>query len=84
MTAVRQYEIIPLQGQSFAGPGDSGALVFLVDNSGPGNREKLTCIGMLIGCTNYFTGIVTPIGNVLEALNLKPYFHKFKEESMEQ
>ena len=81
---LRQYEIIPLNGQSFAGHGDSGALVFLVDNTGPENQEKLTCIGMLIGCTNYLTGIVTPIGDVLQALNLNHGFHKFTEESMEQ
>ncbi|KAK3104578.1 hypothetical protein FSP39_005305 [Pinctada imbricata] len=47
-------------------PGDSGSAVFAKENDG-----TLTCIGIAIGITSYGTTVVTPIGAVLDALNLK-------------
>ncbi|XP_021359687.1 uncharacterized protein LOC110454497 isoform X1 [Mizuhopecten yessoensis] len=49
-------------------PGDSGSGVFFVDRTGMG--QELTCIGMAIGSTSNGTAVVTPIVDILDALQL--------------
>ncbi|XP_021359678.1 uncharacterized protein LOC110454492 isoform X3 [Mizuhopecten yessoensis] len=53
---------------AFFQPGDSGSGVFFVDRTGMG--QELTCIGMAIGSTSNGTAIVTPIVDILDALQL--------------
>ena len=75
--AMRQYEILPESDGMFALNGDSGSIVFML------KRKKLVCVGMLIGCTSYKAGIVTPITPILQALRLPPRLHRFDDDPME-
>ena len=73
----KQYEIMPRHLQTFAKPGDSGALVFLIDTA-EDKTDKFICIGMVVGGTSHSSVVVTPIGEVLEALGLpKKTLHQF-------
>jgi hypothetical protein len=64
----KQIEILPKDGNSpFLMKGDSGAFVFMITNNEP---LVLKCIGMAIAVTSYGSCIMTPIGDVLNALNL--------------
>jgi hypothetical protein len=61
----KQIEIVPVGTTSAAG--DSGSLVFRVDTFQ--NRKELVCIGLAVGGTSH-SSLVTPIKDVLEALDL--------------
>ncbi|KAJ8313562.1 hypothetical protein KUTeg_008123 [Tegillarca granosa] len=74
-----QYEIQQIGNIPFFKPGDSGSGVFLVDD-----QRELHCIGMAIGCTSYGSAIVTPIGEILEALALPKRLKRFYHEPMEE
>ncbi|KAK3591052.1 hypothetical protein CHS0354_026066 [Potamilus streckersoni] len=64
-----QMEITPLHGfHRFAQKGDSGAIVFMAKR---GNRNKLVAVGMVVGGTTSDTAVVTPILDILKALDLK-------------
>ncbi|XP_060555803.1 uncharacterized protein LOC132716510 isoform X2 [Ruditapes philippinarum] len=62
-------------GLPFADQGDSGALVFVVDNN-----SQHTCIGIVEGGTTYGTVVVTPIVPILEELNV-PGLKSFEKET---
>ncbi|XP_060560066.1 uncharacterized protein LOC132720096 [Ruditapes philippinarum] len=62
-------------GLPFADRGDSGALVFVVDD----NNSQHTCIGIVEGGTTYGTVVVTPIVPILEELNV-PCLKSFETE----
>ncbi|KAL3886982.1 hypothetical protein ACJMK2_026938 [Sinanodonta woodiana] len=62
-----QIEIKNCISQQFSERGDSGALV-MVDNED--NINDLSAIGLLVGSTSYHTTIASPIGDVLEKLNI--------------
>ncbi|XP_061180574.1 uncharacterized protein LOC133189181 [Saccostrea echinata] len=70
-------------GTSFALPGDSGALVFQLDPIATKNdQHRFHCIGMIVGGTSDYKTVVTPIGPILEALNVK--MHTFPQEKMDE
>ena len=60
-----QYEIQKQMYPYFFDKGDSGSAVFVKDGT------KLICIGLAIGITSFGTTVVTPIGEILDALGLK-------------
>ncbi|KAK3089106.1 hypothetical protein FSP39_000860 [Pinctada imbricata] len=61
-----QYEVESCNvSKPFFSAGDSGSAVFLKEPNG-----QLACIGIAIGMTSYHTTVVTPIGSVLDALEL--------------
>ncbi|XP_062569721.1 uncharacterized protein LOC134231771 [Saccostrea cucullata] len=67
----------------FADHGDSGAFVFqCMENSG---KKSLECIGMVVGGTSDFKIVVTPIREVLNALDLHDTkkLCTFEDEQME-
>ncbi|XP_062599451.1 uncharacterized protein LOC134260949 [Saccostrea cucullata] len=70
-------------GTSFALPGDSGAFVFQLDPMATKeDQHRFHCIGMIVGGTSDFKTIVTPIGPILEAFNVK--MHAFPQEKMDE
>ncbi|KAJ8311557.1 hypothetical protein KUTeg_010912 [Tegillarca granosa] len=73
-----QYEIQSVGPKDFFQPGDSGSGVYIVDEN-----KQLHCIGIAIGCTSYRSTIVTPIKDVLEALDLPSKLKTFKPENMQ-
>ena len=60
-----QYEIRRQIHPDFFDKGDSGSAVFVK------NDDELICIGLAIGTTSFGTTVVTPIGAILDRLNLK-------------
>ncbi|XP_053395009.1 uncharacterized protein LOC128555734 [Mercenaria mercenaria] len=63
----KQIEVSPkTQHILFADKGDSGALVFLVDD----HSSENTCIGIVEGGTSYGSTVVTPIVPILEELKV--------------
>lgn len=73
ITFFNQIEVtlVPGSGDKFFQAGDSGALVYIDNNSRQG--ESL-CVGMAIGYTSYGSCIVTPAGRVLSALECGTLF----------
>lgn len=71
---LNQIEIIgsPNTSNGFFEPGDSGALVFVIEEN-----QHLKCLGMAVGYTSYGSCITSPIGSVLEALKCAPEFIDF-------
>ena len=59
-----QYEIQKQVYPYFFDKGDSGSAVFVKDGN------ELICIGLAIGITSFGTTVVTPIGEILDALGL--------------
>ena len=62
-----QREIYSTFGEPFATAGDSGSLVFMLRDN---KEDDLVCIGMVVGTSSHDSCIMTPIENVLNALNL--------------
>ena len=62
-----QREIYSTFGEPFATAGDSGSLVFMLRDN---KEDDLVCIGMVVGTSSHGSCIMTPIENVLNALNL--------------
>ena len=76
----QQYEVIQWGTSPFASSGDSGSLVFILNE-----EEELVCIGMVIGGTSYQTAIVTPIEAVLDAFGLQSsQMHTFTHDAMDE
>ena len=62
----KQIEVFSVTNQvSFAEPGDSGSLVFAVDQ----NQQRIRALGMLVGGTRYGSVMVTPIWAILGLLH---------------
>ncbi|XP_060588932.1 uncharacterized protein LOC132744291 [Ruditapes philippinarum] len=69
-TLYKQYQIKSCDKNiPFCKQGDSGALVFMEDNTG--EETTLRCIGMLVGLTDDNSGYVTPITAILDELKVK-------------
>lgn len=65
LTLYNQLEIIGTDNTPFSDKGDSGSLVMI---EGP-NGERF-CVGIVEGGTSYGSTIVTPVGPILEQLNV--------------
>ena len=74
-----QYEVKPRSEEPFAVAGDSGSLVLMLRNN---CENDLVCIGMVIGISTHGSCIVTPIGNVLDALNPPLRLTRFENSSL--
>lgn len=61
-----QYVVQPV-GRTFVDEGDSGALVFLLEDD-----NSLSCVGMVEGVTSNFLAVITPITEILKKLRLDP------------
>lgn len=80
----QQIEVFARKGDQdkpFADEGDSGSLVFLVSRIG--NKTSIRALGLLVGGTNYGSGIVTPIWAVLKKLGLPQQLMPFHERAAE-
>lgn len=66
------------QDQPFAAEGDSGSLVFLLSHTD--NKTNIRALGLLVGGTNYGSGIVTPIWAVLKKLGLPQQLMSFHDK----
>ena len=70
-----QQEIFSSSPGLFFKAGDSGAFVFMMNDS---EGKDLHCIGMAIGSTSYNSCIMTPIDAVLEKLQLPANLKSFQ------
>ena len=68
-----QFEVFSKTSDPFFKQGDSGSLVFMLENM---TDPTLHCIGLAIAFTSYNSCYVTPIHKVLESFNLKKGFVK--------
>ncbi|XP_060600468.1 uncharacterized protein LOC132753928 [Ruditapes philippinarum] len=69
-TLYKQYHIKSKNKKGFCKEGDSGALVFMKDNTG--GESDLRCIGMVVGTFIHdHAGIVTPITAILDELKVQ-------------
>ena len=71
-----QLEVYSNTGETFAKMGDSGSLVFMLRNN---KEDDLVCIGMVVGMSSHGSCIMTPISNVLSALNLPLRLARFEQ-----
>ena len=73
-----QLEVMSNTLVPFSDEGDSGSLVFLMNDSKSGSNIR--ALGLLVGGTDYGTTIVTPIWAVLNTLNVPLQLHAFETE----
>ena len=74
-----QLEVMSNTLVPFSAKGDSGSLVFSMNDMKSGSNIR--ALGLLVGGTDYGTTIVTPIWAVLSRLNVPLQLHAFKPES---
>ena len=70
-----QREVNSAGPEPFVKPGDSGSLVYMLQNN---NEQDLVCIGMVIGQSSHGSCIITPIADVLRSLNLPLKLKEFR------
>lgn len=76
-----QMEIFPCPpAKKFANPGDSGALVFLVNE----HTDDIWAIGMVVAGVNSGASIVTPIWAILESFNLPKKLLSFENKRIQK
>lgn len=79
-TFQNQYEVGSISTcPIFFQGGDSGSGVFQVEKRG--DKEILHLIGLAIGFTSYFSAIVTPIKDIMDALQIDAGAFNLSQES---